>query len=52
MMSVYEVSNYLTPTDRDVFAEWRNNLRDAKAKAALVRRINRIERGNFGATNI
>jgi putative addiction module killer protein len=45
---VYEVRNYCTPAGRDVFAEWRNQLRDIQAKAAIIRRINRIEQGNFG----
>ena len=48
MKSVYEVENYLTPTGRDVYAEWRASLRDAVAQAALIRRVNRIEQGNFG----
>jgi putative addiction module killer protein len=32
----------------DVFAEWREQLRDARAKAAIDRRIYRVESGNFG----
>jgi putative addiction module killer protein len=45
---VYEVRNYVTSGGRDVFAEWRNRLRHPIAKAAIVRRINRVEEGNFG----
>ena len=45
---MYEVRNYVNSSGRDVFAEWRNRLRDTTAKAAIIRRINRIEDGNFG----
>lgn len=32
----------------DVFAEWREQLRDTKALMAIDRRISRVEMGNFG----
>jgi len=45
---VYEIRFYITATGKRIFAEWQNGLRDAKVKAAIIRRLNRIEQGNFG----
>jgi len=45
---VYEILHYLTRSEKDVFMEWRHQLRDTKAKIAVDRRINRMELGNFG----
>jgi putative addiction module killer protein len=45
---VYEIRHYLTPNLKDVFMEWRRQLRDTKVKIAVDRRINRMELGNFG----
>jgi putative addiction module killer protein len=45
---VYEILHYLTLNEKDVFMEWRKDIRDGKAKLAIDRRINRIELGNFG----
>ena len=45
---MYEIRHYLTKDQRDLFMEWRRQLRDAKAAIAVDRRINRIELGNFG----
>ena len=45
---MYEIRHYLTQKDVDVFAEWREQLRDTKAKVAIDRRIYRAESGNFG----
>jgi len=45
---VYEIRHYLTRSEKDVFMEWRRQLRDTKAKIAVDRRINRMELGNFG----
>jgi len=46
--SVYEIRHYLTKNEKDVFMEWRCQPRDAKAKIAIDRRVNRMELGNFG----
>jgi len=43
-----EVRFYLTADERDPVAEWLAKLRDMKAKTAIVRRIIRLEQGNFG----
>jgi putative addiction module killer protein len=45
---VYEIRHYLTRSGKDLFIEWRRQLRDTKAKIAIDRRINRMELGNFG----
>lgn len=45
---MYEIRHYLTRSDKDVFMEWRRQLRDSKAKIAIDRRISRMELGNFG----
>jgi putative addiction module killer protein len=45
---VYEIRHYLTSNQKDLFMEWRRQLRDSKARIAIDRRINRIELGNFG----
>ena len=45
---MYEILHYLTRSEKDVFMEWRRELRDTKAKYAVDRRIYRIELGNFG----
>ena len=47
-MIVYEIRHYLTKNDKDVFMEWRRQLRDTTARVAVDRRINRMELGNFG----
>jgi putative addiction module killer protein len=45
---VFEIRDYLTTNEKDVFLEWRRQLRDRTAKIAVDRRINRMELGNFG----
>lgn len=45
---VYEIRHYLMRNGKDVFMEWRRQLRDTRAKIAVDRRINRMELGNFG----
>ena len=45
---MYEIRHYLTPNEKDVYMEWRKEIRDGKATLAIDRRINRIELGNFG----
>jgi putative addiction module killer protein len=45
---VYEILHYLTQSGKDIFMEWRRQLRDTNAKIIVDRRINRIELGNFG----
>ena len=45
---MYEIRHYLTDNERDLFMDWRLQLRDTKARIAVDRRINRMESGNFG----
>jgi putative addiction module killer protein/probable addiction module antidote protein len=44
----YEVRYYLTDAGRDVFLDWIERMRDATAKVAIARRVNRLGAGNFG----
>lgn len=45
---MYEIRHYLTPDEKDVYLDWLKQVRDNVAKMAVVRRVNRIEQGNFG----
>ena len=45
---MFEIRHYLAASNRDPFADWLKKLRDTKAKIAIVRRVNRLELGNFG----
>ncbi|MDR3016805.1 type II toxin-antitoxin system RelE/ParE family toxin [Delftia acidovorans] len=48
-MSSYRIEHYLAFADRrDVYLEWLGKLRDSRAKSAVIRRVARIELGNFG----
>lgn len=42
------IRHYLDRDERDHFSEWRNQIRDTKAKIAIDRRIMRLELGNYG----
>jgi len=45
---MFEIRHYITDDGRDVFADWRDKVKDSKAKIAIDRRIYRAEPGNFG----
>jgi putative addiction module killer protein len=45
---MYEVRHYLNDEGKDVFLEWLKRLRDPMAKVQVVKRVNRVEQGNFG----
>lgn len=45
---MYRIEHYVTSTQKDVFADWLSTLRNVTAKIAIIRRINRLELGNFG----
>ncbi|MDR2000672.1 MAG: type II toxin-antitoxin system RelE/ParE family toxin [Zoogloeaceae bacterium] len=45
---MFEIKHYLTESGHDVFADWRDTVKDGKAKIAIDRRIYRAELGNFG----
>jgi putative addiction module killer protein len=43
-----EVRRYVDETGRDVFGEWLESLKDARARAKVAARIIRLAAGNFG----
>jgi putative addiction module killer protein len=43
-----EVRHYLTAAGNNVFEDWLDSLKDAKAAARVAARIARLEAGNFG----
>jgi len=45
---MFTVRHYLTDDERDPFQDWMRKLRDPIAKGQVVKRVNRIEAGNFG----
>lgn len=45
---MFEIKHYITDDGRDVFDDWRAQVKDSKAKIAIDRRIYRAELGNFG----
>lgn len=45
---MFEMRHYLTADNKDVVADWLRMLRDLQAKTAIIRRLNRLEQGNFG----
>ena len=46
---MYRIEHYLTADEqKDVYDDWLRRLRDAQAKVAIIRRVTRVERGNFG----
>lgn len=48
-MKKFEIEHLLRPEDgRDVFLAWLQGLRDMRAKVAVIRRVARMEMGNFG----
>jgi len=48
-MDVYRIEHYLTYADQqNPYLNWLRNLRDGQAKIAIVRRVIRVQLGNFG----
>ena len=45
---MYEIQHYLTSDERDLYVDWLEKLKDTTAKISVVRRVTRIEQGNFG----
>jgi putative addiction module killer protein len=45
---MYEIKHYLSAQQKDIYAEWLHKLRDSTGKIAIIRRLNRVELGNFG----
>lgn len=46
---MYRIDHYLSAGERkDLYIDWLQRLRDSQAKVAVVRRVTRVELGNFG----
>lgn len=45
---MHEIRHYLTAEGKDPVLEWLKRLRDPVAKVQIIKRINRLEQGNFG----
>jgi len=45
---MFTVRHYVTEDEHDPFQEWVKKLRDPIAKVQVLKRVNRIEGGNFG----
>lgn len=45
---MFEIRHYVTIDGADPIALWLGDLRDMQAKIAIIRRLNRLEQGNFG----
>ena len=45
---MFEIRHDLTRDGNDLIDEWLRKLRDMQAKVAIIRRLNRLEQGNFG----
>lgn len=43
-----EVFHYLSANETDVFQDWLDNLKDIRARAAILKRIDRVEEGLLG----
>ena len=39
---------YATPSDKEPFTIWLNNIRDARTRRRILQRLIRLESGNFG----
>ena len=47
-MATYQIEHYLTADgQKDLYIDWLRHLRDNQAKVAVIRRVARIEQGNF-----
>lgn len=44
----YTVGHYITADGKDLTQSWLDELRDMRARIAILRRIDRVELGNFG----
>ena len=48
---MFEIRHYITDDGRDVFADWRDKVKDSKAKIAIDRRIYRAAPGWIGLSD-
>ena len=45
---MYDIRHYLSAEGKDPYLDWLKHLRDPIAKVQIVKRVSRIEQGNFG----
>jgi putative addiction module killer protein len=45
---MYEIRHYLSADGKDIYFDWLRQVRDPIAKVQIVKRVNRVELGNFG----
>lgn len=45
---MFKIRHYAPTSGFSIFTEWLRKIRDTQAKAAIIRRVNRVELGNFG----
>ena len=45
---MFKLKHYITGNGHDVFTDWRDKVKDSKAKIAIDRCLYRVELGNFG----
>jgi putative addiction module killer protein len=45
---MYRIIHYLDGNENDIFQAWLDSLRDRTAKIAIIRRVARLELGQFG----
>ncbi len=43
-----EIRHYVTGDGKDVFLDWLKRVRNPVAKLQIVKRVSRVEQGNFG----
>ena len=48
MIDMYEIEEYIATDGRSPFAEWLNGLKDKRAQARLLTRLDRAVLGNLG----
>jgi putative addiction module killer protein len=48
MAGAVELRRYQTASGRDVFGDWLSDLKDTRAKAKILARVDRLSLGNFG----
>lgn len=44
----FQVRHYVTSSEKDVYLDWLRRQRDTTAVDAVIRRVNRLEDGDFG----
>lgn len=47
-MIMPEIEHYLTEDGKDIFQEYLDSMRDLRAHARILRRLDRVKLGNFG----